>query len=1321
MSLANPFAKPPRLPSPAKRSEHSRSPSRSPSRRHTHDLDPLLRDLSPSATLRAFLADPHDLGASDFTDPIRHLQTTSRSERALGVTAAQACLDVRSWTQEMEVWEWPGTFEFPEPARKKMRMSSLSYNTIATARSSDDEDYWGSLPAKMVQAYEQRMDEISQGLSDIDVEGLKDYVLFSHNGQDSAPASRDGTNDNSGGMANMRRLEDSTALITATILQTLPYLSRLNRLRNTWSVRLNILRNAPGYLHDLGKARTDLDHGWAAIAVSQVPTAKRESPGLSKNTMQEMRDTIEHEVTSLGRRLDRFLNELEGAEDIVPDAWIEDFEQLESAYGDWVVQADRRVLQNEWRETRGRDTQERTDEVPYPDPAVMMESQARDSQSITNGESRDIQSINPGTDRSSSLEKQRPRHIPIIIDYDGHGENYPASAEFSNNLISADQVARTRAAFLNDIERTKSLKQSKSPVRPFEHASNAFTRLFGKDQSPDKARKSRSRSNSSRFSRKSKRENHIATASPKSSAEMSSNHIERQAPSTEITTSSRSSISQNSRSGASRGQQYPRRDLAVFTGFGNDSDPALRTPKSDQISVATPTKRRPDVYRPTGLSSPFQSPKQDGFPENWPLASPSETSPHRRSPVYVVNVGDARQGSESSLEINAPAVPIESDVFDQAFIDDFGIDNQGRPASARASARPTEWTEARRRAASLPRKMHGSTLDLSTLQGTMKAHADADADAEYVVMPRRAPSVPDLKYNDTRRYIIDPDVASARIPIPPMPTHGALPTSRSASLSFVDSSNEELVPDSSRSNMSPSLRESQQRRISAPRFDLNLQQSRSNEEPDHETVQSMAENERPMTLKRASITSIESFPRSELKVYDVPRSSGRRTPSPFVSPINTPNSSRQPSVRSLRMDSDPHVVSPLSYDGVGIFPTPPRRQASLTASPASTRTGSLISRRRDTMSSIPLVEEPGASSPTDAAANNEDDALAPLNIAVPKQRNAARQYENPSSPTDSQWENSAPFDPRDIFDRHVNEVLQSLPGSIRFKSRSSAEFTHPRSMESRGYNAARPKATRLSARTGGLTIAPAERSPKKSSSASEPEVKLYHLTSAGSDEPIKLFVRLVGESERVMVRVGGGWADLADYLRQYAEHHGSRTVSEGSVEVQKLNGTRSRVVSGSMDPKTKTPVTPASARINTTTTNRDDDPDWLNQAQPVFNMGESTPTEQNISDHLTPIQNSASRAVSMSNPQPSTGDPYRPSSRQEIGEPSGGLAGPSSGKKNNLSEHKAKWVEGMLERAKTASAEKSKDDKEKYFGEIGKAGGTRRVVFRSSSAMGNKA
>jgi len=68
------------------------------------------------------------------------------------------------------------------------------------------------------------------------------------------------------------------------------------------------------------------------------------------------------------------------------------------------------------------------------------------------------------------------------------------------------------------------------------------------------------------------------------------------------------------------------------------------------------------------------------------------------------------------------------------------------------------------------------------------------------------------------------------------------------------------------------------------------------------------------------------------------------------------------------------------------------------------------------------------------------------------------------------------------------------------------------------------------------------------------------------------------------------------------------------------------------------------------------------------------------------------------------------------------MAGPgSSGKKvADLPEQKARWVEGMVERVQKASSEKNDAQKQKHFAELGKVGGTRRVIFnRSASSAEN--
>ena len=54
-------------------------------------------------------------------------------------------------------------------------------------------------------------------------------------------------------------------------------------------------------------------------------------------------------------------------------------------------------------------------------------------------------------------------------------------------------------------------------------------------------------------------------------------------------------------------------------------------------------------------------------------------------------------------------------------------------------------------------------------------------------------------------------------------------------------------------------------------------------------------------------------------------------------------------------------------------------------------------------------------------------------------------------------------------------------------------------------------------------------------------IMLYHLHRTDGKAPIKLYIRLVGKNgERAMVRVGGGWEDLAEFLKRYVAHHKSR-------------------------------------------------------------------------------------------------------------------------------------------------------------------------------------
>ncbi|KAK7518720.1 hypothetical protein IWZ03DRAFT_345244 [Phyllosticta citriasiana] len=170
-------------------------------------------------------------------------------------------------------------------------------------------------------------------------------------------------------------------------------------------------------------------------------------------------------------------------------------------------------------------------------------------------------------------------------------------------------------------------------------------------------------------------------------------------------------------------------------------------------------------------------------------------------------------------------------------------------------------------------------------------------------------------------------------------------------------------------------------------------------------------------------------------------------------------------------------------------------------------------------------------------------------------------------------------------------------------------------------------------------------------------IKLYHLIQPGQDKPIKLFVRRVGPNgERVMVRVGGGWADLGEYLRQYVEHHSRRVVSDSKFEILGVEHTPEG-------------VRPTSSHSNA----------GSNKSKYLGTPGTGNPATGNSN---TPASRSRPGSA-MSN--------YSLMGREDFGNSVSsqkswagsevGLAGPNT-KKHDLSEEKLEWIEGMMNQAR---------------------------------------
>lgn len=560
-----------------------------------------------------FNAEANTAGKSD-EELVNSIRNASSSEKAFGIRVAETCQDLRAWCGEIEEWEWPGTFDVPPPAeraekRRRMLQAALPHGGLARESTEQNGGFWGSLPRQIIELHEARIEDMREALEDLDVEELKEHVLRAH----MRPSSTHYTGLADHINSEPRQLNDFTALITATILQALPYLARMAKLLNVWSVRLTILRKAPGFFTQLSAAQDWLDndktHGDHGLDRRTSDTSIRTRHG-------NVRRELETKVAKLGQYLDSMLDELEGHEETLPNSWIDDFETLESNYVEWTVRSERKITEYEWSQARqsvyidpseaaaamnalGITTSSfshtiaelpmpfsegpgpvktRSEEVESPilghtsfnaqydnksmlsletivpsrqatplqedaDHSTFVDSVIAESQDLAqtpqlldiNGDNTPKEQISSAQDvgsdsadelttplgetahqpssRHISPVRQRPRHVPIKLDYKGPGATSGASSSTPEHRATSENFSRQvtneltpgsaspasvnmrRAALMKgSFERKKSLQKIKSPVRSFEHASQAFTKLFPQTEAPSH---SRSGSNSS--------------------------------------------------------------------------------------------------------------------------------------------------------------------------------------------------------------------------------------------------------------------------------------------------------------------------------------------------------------------------------------------------------------------------------------------------------------------------------------------------------------------------------------------------------------------------------------------------------------------------------------------------------------------------------------------------------------------------------------------------------------------------------------------------------------------------------------------------------
>lgn len=337
-------------------SRHSHSNAGSPTHHQfSQPPDDFISHLSPMTALDAFLAPVGPLKAC--------MATATAAEQSFAIRAAVASKNIYEWLDELRDWSWPaqGGLGFQTPAFAKKESSSRG-RSGSTAEDAPEEDaatkpedtYIGSLLESTLARYEARLDEIQAELDKLQMEEIKSHVLHNH----IMPLSRPGTPASPslerqlrmGSFTSYTKMDDMTAVVTATVVQALPNLAKLMRLMNTWSVRLTVLRRIPTWLSNVVDAESAVQTGWATIKSESDSQAEITTDGqssdasvFSKHDYDVMKLVLEKKVSKAAQNLDYLLDSLEGRDDTLPDQWLERMEKVEREYAEWIAACEQKL------------------------------------------------------------------------------------------------------------------------------------------------------------------------------------------------------------------------------------------------------------------------------------------------------------------------------------------------------------------------------------------------------------------------------------------------------------------------------------------------------------------------------------------------------------------------------------------------------------------------------------------------------------------------------------------------------------------------------------------------------------------------------------------------------------------------------------------------------------------------------------------------------------------------------------------------------------------------------------------------------------------
>ncbi|EYE96724.1 GAS2 domain protein [Aspergillus ruber CBS 135680] len=1003
-----------------------------------YELDPLLRTLSPEATLQALSSTDavpnNEKAAHDALS--QSISQVSPADRALGIRAAIAAKNLTLWYKEVQSWEWPKRAD----AHQGKAFIPPSPSTVTDS----GVEYLGSLPSAVVEQHGARIEEIRDAMDNLGVEELKEHVLNAHIPSRSRPSSSGSTMSIPPPLSYVQ-LSDFTAVITATILRALPTLSRLNTLLSTWDVRLLVLRQIPSLLLSLRLTKDTLDDAFRALKSRDTPT--EHDPLYSRSNFHGKQAELGAAVAAAGRRMDNVLDALEGREDSLPENWIDDLETIESEFSTWVVEAEKRSAENEWSRANADHPCQQSDDAPrVSEPVVTTSDSARRNarsfpmETIAEEETTSVApSVNETLDKPEPESQADPTSIPKITER--------LATPIEHDATPVPQPVRE--------EPTSSFSELQKQITP----------------SPEIAQPERPRTaiDSPQLSPKSPpaRDTQFDKSIPPFFLEAPLPRELEQAPDTRAN---------------------------IASGITQESIPDSQTLTGEPVSVQ---------------AEPANDPPSKTVPEPLPVAI--EDKPAALSSAVAAD--DAPVSVSASLrEQPPPAVKPSLEPLPCS------LPEMAKEATLQPNSSEEDGPSPPKQHLESPIKLGRQAGDKN---GKTRQRVTSDASMGSLSSFPSLMSSPDFQEphaessNATPLFLDTPPHFQDVFGQPGVASSNNDHTLREDSLRRFD----QKVSPRPQHNRAVSL---PLQRFINERLDMNYENGAGMEDSPsmgrRPSVASHPEQQEPTNRDGAS-TPTARFRQLAYR-SETPRDTKTR-PTPIRSKTDGPVSGPRSSPRKVPLRTS--------------------AQRSLNAQPSARFATARLSKELNNNGSRESLTSRGR-----PGSKSQSRAQTPADLA-PRKTNSGS-----STPLSKK---------KDYLDEKISTILDTLPARIQLLSEAQDDddtfsVTSAAPVPTRGRYRSSSSASLYGAPAPSLTLTPAH-TRRRQSFARGPEessVKLYHLHKNGKSKPTKLFVRSVGESgERVMVRVGGGWADLGEYLREYAIHHGRRHVSETPrVEVQGL-------------------------------------------------------------------------------------------------------------------------------------------------------------------------